>query len=201
MIQYSKVVELMDSDPVTLTEAKTHLEVTGTSKDTYITMLISVARRLCESYSGLSLCTQQRKIILDYFHECDILIPYGPIQSIDSFTYVDTDGATQTLVEGTDFYLDSHSDIARVIPIADGEVDSWPDTLNRINAVTIEYTAGYDDVSGTPTPEQIKQAMLLQIGAMFENRQDEIIGSTSHKLNMNSQMLLDTVKVSWNAHY
>jgi hypothetical protein len=39
---------------------------------------------------------------------------------------------------------------------------------------------------------------------MFENRQDEIVGSTGtaiSKLDQDSRAILDTVKVYWNANY
>jgi uncharacterized phiE125 gp8 family phage protein len=202
MILYSKVIEVPDSEPVTLSEAKTHLEVTGDSKNTYITSLIKTARRMCEAYSGLSFVTQERKIILDKFPCGEILVPYGPVQSIDSFTYVKPDLTTGTLVEGTDFFFDDHSEVARLFPLEDGELDVWPDTAYRPNCVIIEYTAGYDDVSGIPLPEQIKEAVLLQVAAMFENRQDELVGVASiSRLDMDSKAILDSVKVYWNANY
>jgi len=202
MILYSRVIDIPDSEPITLDEAKTHLEVTGTSKDNYITSLITTARRLCEAYCGLSFVSQERRIMLDRFPCGEIIVPYGPVQSIDSFTYLKTDLTTGTLVLNTDFMLDNHSELARLFPLEDSELGDWPDTALRPNAVTIEYTAGYDDISYNPLPEQVKQAMLLQIGAMFENRQDEVVGVSSvARLSMDSKMMLDTIKVDWNANY
>lgn len=209
MILYSRVTDIPDSEPVTVSEAKTHLEVTGTSKDTYISSLITTARRMCEAYSGLSFVSQERKIMLDYFPSrssvnpmSEIIVPYGPVVSIDSFTYLKTDLTTGTLVANTDYLLDNHSELARLFPLEDGELDSWPDTANRPNAVTIEYTAGYDDISYNPLPEQVRQAILLQVGAMFENRQDEVVGvASSTVLSFDSKALLDTIKVDWNANY
>jgi len=67
MIQYSIVTEQPDSEPVSLAEAKTHLEYAGTAKDNYITGLIKTARQLCESYTGLSFVTKERETKLDRF--------------------------------------------------------------------------------------------------------------------------------------
>lgn len=204
MIVYSRVTEHPDSEPLDLEDVKVHLEASGTSKDAMITSLIKVARRICEAYSGLSFVTQERVVRLDYFPTCGkvyIELPYGPVQSVTSFTYTNDDGDIVTLVEGTDFIADYHSSPARVYPLYDGEIDEWPTDLKRIpHCVNISYLAGYDDVSGEPLPEEAKQAMLLQIAAMFENRQDEQTGFISHKINMNSEHILDTIKVYWNAN-
>jgi len=209
MITYSKVIELPDSEPVTLEEAKTHLEVQGTSKDDYITALITTARKACETYAGLSFITQKRRVVLDRFPGCgyfsqsakEIILPYGPVQSIESFTYTTSDKTEQELADGTDYFLDDHSGLARVLPMSDGEIGSWPSTAVKPNAVVIDYICGFDSVSGDDDfPTQARQAILLQVGSMFENRQDEVIGTTVTQLNLNSMALLDSIKVYWNAN-
>jgi uncharacterized phiE125 gp8 family phage protein len=203
MILYSRVTEHPDSEPISLDEAKTHLEYTGSSKDSYITTLIKVARRICEAYSGLSFITQERAVKLDYFPLFGrfIQLPYGPVQSMLSFSYTDTDGNTVNLTEGVDYVVNYHQSPARVYALKDGEIDTWPSNLKRIpSCVIISYQAGYDDISGEPLPEEAKQAMLLQIATMFENRQNEQTGMISHKIHLNAETLLDNIKVSWNAN-
>lgn len=207
MIVYSRVISQPETEPVILSEAKVHLEYTGSSKDAYITSLIKTARRLCETYTGLSFVTQERRIKLDTFPTSGkpITVPYGPVQSIDSFTYLNDDGTTTTLVSGTDFAVDLHSGFCRLFALgADGEVDAWPTDIRKYpQAVTIEYTAGYDSAVNEPLPDQIKQAILLQVASMFENRQDEVAGSINmmnwNKMTWNSEALLDSIKVTWNA--
>lgn len=209
MIQYSRVIVQPETEPVTLIEAKTHLEYQGTAKDAYINSLIKSARIMCESYAGLSFVTQERRIKLDTFplNGEPIKVPYGPVQSIDSFTYLNDDGTTTTMVEGTDYTADYHSGFCRLFALGlDGEVDSWPTDVRKFpQALTIEYTTGYDEAVNEPLPEMIKQAILLQMASMFENRQDEVAGSINmmnwNKIAWNSQALLDTVKVTFNATY
>lgn len=203
MIKYSKVIYEPQSEPVTPAEAKTHLRVTDDNDDAYITTLIKVARRMCERYAGVSFITQTRVVKLDNFPSCveEIEIPYGPVLAISGndtaaptpnalgITYVDDDDATQTLTLNTDFRLDNHSAISRVYP-----VDSWPtDVDDRVHAVSITYTAGF-----TSVPEEVKQAILLQVGSMYENRQDESHGSME-MLHWSSTALLDNIKVYYNA--
>jgi len=196
MIIQSKVITQPQSEPVTVAEARQHLRIDGTDEDTYIDILIKVARQLCEQYSGLSFITQQREIKLDRF-PCakTIEIPYGPVQTIDDFVYIDNNGYSQPLTEDTDFIVDIHSSPARV-----QYVNSWPSTLDRFSSVTIAYTSGYANDDHDPVPEVIKQAMLLQIGSMYENRQNDVLGMGVNSLNMNSEYLLDMVKVYWNAN-
>jgi uncharacterized phiE125 gp8 family phage protein len=208
MIVYSRVTERPAYEPISVSEAKVHLEYYGTSKDAYIEGLIKVARRLCEAYSGLSFVTQERVIRMDKFPSVTrtyktqfIELPYGPVQSITLFQYANEDGTTTSLVEGTDYVVDYHSSPARVYPLKDGEIDEWPTDVRRIpHAVNIGYMAGYDDISGEPIPAEAKQAIMLQVASMFESRQDEHLGLVSHKINMNSEYILDAIKVYWNAN-
>lgn len=201
MIVNSKVITQPTSEPVTLDEAKTHLRVDGDDEDTYITSLIKVARIMCEAYSGLSFLTQTREIKLDYF-PCarSIEIPNGPVQSVDDFVYVDSDGNSVAMVDGTDYRVDLHSDIARVQAVSSWPTNVWPTPGDQFNSVSIAYTAGYTNDDHDPLPEVIKQAILMQVGSLYENRQDEVVGSMGHMINVNSQMLLDTVKVYHNAN-
>lgn len=202
MIQYSLVTEQPDNEPVSLNEVKTHLEYTGTAKDSYIYSLITTARKICEAYSGLSFVTQVRGVQLDRFPtRIYIELPYGPVQSIESFTYENNEGDTVELIEDEDFRVDYHSRVARVYPIGDdGQIDSWPTDIGDIlSPIQIDYQTGFDDASGEMTPAQVKQAIFLQVASMFENRQDEQAGNTS-MINWNSMAILDTIKVTWNAN-
>jgi uncharacterized phiE125 gp8 family phage protein len=203
MIVYSRVTEQPFTEPVSLSEAKVHLEYQGDSKNDYIWTLLKVARRICEAYAGLSFVTQERVVRLDNF-PCKrkfIELPYGPVQSITLFRYKNDNGTDTDLVEGTDYIVDYHSSPARVYPLLNGEIDTWPTDVRTVpHAVSIGYMAGYDDISGEPLPPEAKQAILLQVAAMFENRQDEHLGALSHKINMNSEYILDSIKVYWNAN-
>ncbi len=205
MIIYSVVNEQPEIEPVTLEEAKGHLEYYGTLKDSYIQSLITTARRLCERYAGLSLVTQERSVKLDRFpcskyengYKNFIEIPYGPIQYIESFTYEKDDLTTGTLVENTDFRVDTHNRIARIYAIENGESDSWPsDVRDVLNPITITYVAGYDDVSGEPVPAEAKIAILRLVARMFEDR-----GDSDNKMIIDDATadLLDPIKVTWNA--
>lgn len=48
----------------------------------------------------------------------------------------------------------------------------WPATYEAPNAASAIFTAGYDAASAIPAP--IKQAMLLTIADMYDNRTDYV---------------------------
>lgn len=213
MILYSRVTEIPDSEPVDLTIAKSYLTVVGDSENALINTLIKSARRMAENYTGLSIVTQERTIKLNYFPCYSlsnprqfITIPYGPVQSITAFTYTNTDGDEIELVEGTDYLLDDHAQPARVYAIdTGGEITTWPSTKRVPNAVSIVYQAGYDDVSGEATPEEVKTAILRQVKMMYDKREDDpkgVIGfeGSVTDLCLSSRMMLDSFKVYWNAN-
>ncbi len=194
MIIYSKVITQPESEPVTIAEAKQHLRVDGTDEDTYINMLIKVSRQMCESYSGLSFLTQQREIKLDRFPCGNIYLPYGPVQSVDDFVYFDGDDVSQVMVVNDNYTLDLSYQPARI-----QRVESWPTVYSKMSSVVISYTAGYANDDHDPLPEVIKSAILLQLGTLYENRQNDIVGATVNAVNSNSEFLLDTIKVYYSA--
>ncbi len=171
-----------DSEPVSLEEAKLHCRVDGTDDDAYISSLIIVARSYVENFTGRSLVEQVWELGLDGFDSQEILLPKSPISEIESITYIDLGGAEQ---EFEDYTLDTRSQPARLRP-AYGK--SWPSTRDEMNAVVIQYTAGYGDAGDVPAG--IKQAMLLIIGHFNENREAVVLGTTVFKLPLAVDALL-----------
>ena len=153
------------TEPLTLTEVKAHLRVDGADSDTLLTAQIQAAREHAETYLNRALITQTVQARYDYFTE-DMYVPKPNLQSVTSVKYIDTNGVEQTL-NATLYKVDTFSVPGRIVP-AYGEI--WPSVRNEINAITIEYVAGYADADAVP--QAIKQALLLHIGHMFENREE-----------------------------
>lgn len=152
------------TEPVTLDKAKLHLKVDCDADDTYITTLIKVARKYAEQFQGRSYITQTLELRLDKFPCRLIELPRPPSISVTSIKYVDSAGDTQTL-DASKYTTDFNSYVARIVPAFN---QIWPTTRQVIDAVTIEYVAGYGDADAVP--ETIKQAILLLIGVWYENR-------------------------------
>lgn len=158
------------TEPITTAEAKRHLRVDFADDDTYIDSLIAAARQHVEEVTGRSLITQTWKLSLDGFEDV-ILLPRPPLVSVDSVTYVDGDGDTQTLASSV---YDVHAnDLPPRITLAHNQ--SWPTTRVTANAVTVTYQTGYG--AAGDVPESLKHAVKLLVGDMYANRQKTVVGT------------------------
>lgn len=208
---YFPTVELVTApaaEPVTRTEAKTHLRVTHTDDDTYIDGLITAARMHIENICNVALITQEHKILLCEFPCAKrILIPYGRLQSIDGFSWTDTAGTTRTwtvsggnLVSGsvTMAHIDAVRNPAAIV-LAYGQ--SWPsETLKTSNPIVIEFTCGYGDVAAD-VPQPIKNAMLLLIGHWYRNREAVVITDRASVESKALPLGVDALLANFRLHY
>lgn len=152
------------TEPISLAEAKLHLRVDHDDEDSLIESLIRAARKWCEDYQNRLYITQTVTAKIDSFPKCYIMeLPRPPLQSVDSITYTDTTGQEQAL---TDYIVDTSAEPARITPLYS---EVWPNTQAVINAVTVEYVAGYGDAEDVP--DVIKQAILLLAGHLYCNRE------------------------------
>jgi uncharacterized phiE125 gp8 family phage protein len=158
-------------EPITTAEAKSHLNVSGTSKDAYIDSLIVTARGQIERYLNRALITQSWKVYYDCWQK-ELLIPFGSLSTLTSVKYYDIDGNLQTL--STDYYwVLSTTDPARIIRKYDA---TYPELqYGRPDAIEIAFTAGYGATSSA-IPGEIKHAMKLLITNLYENKGDIVIG-------------------------
>lgn len=124
--------------PVSLTEAKLHLRVDHATDDELINNLIRSATRWCELYENRAYCLQTITVKLDHFSDV-MELPVCPLVKVDSITYVDTSGDTQTL-DSSYYTVDTTSEPGRVTLAYNY---SWPSTRTVEDAVTITYKAGY----------------------------------------------------------
>lgn len=174
-----KLITAPAIEPITRQEAKLHCriiadvaDVSPHPEDTLVDGLIAAARQEAEHLTGRALITQTWELALDQFDD-SIKLPKPPLASVASVKYLDSAGILQTL-PNTGYLLDDHSEPARLLP-AYGT--SWPATRIQPNAVLIRYDAGYGLAANVP--QAIKQWMLLQIGAMFENRESTVQGNVT----------------------
>lgn len=157
-----------DEEPVTLAQAREHVRATSTDEDALIVNLIKAARRRVENYTWRRLITQTIDYALDCFGDSGqvLELPCAPVQSVSLLKYIDTAGVEQTL-SSLLYQVDVKSEPARIAP-AYGEI--WPSIREQMNAVTIRLVCGYG--LAAQVPEDIKAAMLLIIGHLFEHREE-----------------------------
>ena len=149
--------------PVDVAEAKLRLRIDGTAEDDDLELMIKAATQLATTMTRRSIASDTWQLKLDAFPD-EIRLDYPPIVAVQSITYIDEAGATQTLASNK-YIADVSSEPGRIVPAFGA---TWPATRNTINAVTVNYTAGY---GGHLCPAAIKQFILLQVGHMYRTRE------------------------------
>lgn len=163
-VRHSLFRTVAPTEPVlTLQEARDQLRVDAVGspptnpEDGLIAAAVESATQELDAgtgWLGRALCPQTWRLGLAAFPAgggC-IRLPYPPLIEIVSFDYTDTDGATQTLTEGTDF---------RILRDSDGNPylyptfnTFWPsDARADMDAVVIVFRCGY--ATGSPETEDV----------------------------------------------
>lgn len=190
-----ELVTPASDDILALDEAKAHLRIPLDleSDDDYVRTLLMAVKDWVEGVTGKAFLTQTFKLHLDRFYGSNasqlssnryIYLPRPPLQSVTSVTYQDTSNATQTLaassyvVVGARTSPDQHAPCGYILP-AYGSF--WPVTYPMPDTVAITYVAGF--LSTETVPQRVKQAMLLLLGDMYENRERTVVGATASVLD------------------
>ena len=149
---------------ITTAQAKEHLRITHSDEDTYIAAIVLAASEWCEEFQNKVYV--QREVIdyLDAF-PTEIRPRKSPLISVDTVKYYDTDGVLQTLAAAT-YDVGTYKEPGR---IALAYNQSWPSIRTMINAVVVTYQAGW--VARANIPEEIKHAVKLMVGHLYENRE------------------------------
>lgn len=157
-------------EPVSLLDAKVHLRepLEDADNDAYIAALITTARLDAEHRLQRTLISTVWRLTLDAFPPGDdaIRLAMGPVISVQSITYVDEAGTTQTLASDQ-YRVDLAGDVPRITP-AYGL--SWPIPRQVTAAVQVNYTAGYG-ATAAAVPAPIKSWIKLAVGDMYERRE------------------------------
>ena len=157
------------AEPVTLSEAKTHLRVDVDADDSYIESLILAAREWVSSYIDETLLHTGYVMTLDSF-PVEIELPKPPMATSGtvtavSITYTLENQTTATLA--TDQYRvdrDSKPGVLRT-----NYNGSWPSHLLDYNAVTVTWWGGRGNTA-TSVPQRIRNAVLWLVGYWYERR-------------------------------
>ncbi len=146
---------------------------TNTTEDVDVVALLTAAREWVEKRLARALITQTWRYTIDRFPGClTIELPRPNLLTVSSITYVDNDGATQTM-STNDYAVDTDHFPGRII-LAYGA--SWPSTREHPNAVTITYTAGYGATRAS-VPAPIKAAIKLRLSDLYMNREGAFVGT------------------------
>ena len=180
-------------EPVTATELKTHMRLTGTEEDDYLEDVIAEARQEIEDATGIAFISQTWKLTLDRWpaareewwdgmREAHIDVIYGgnrtnyasvklpryPLITVDTVNVYDEDSNATAVTIANVFDVDTESLRGR-LTIQRGA--TWPVALRSNNAIEITYTAGYG-TAATDVPAPLKRAVRQMAAYMYEHRGD-----------------------------
>ena len=171
----------VEGEPISLADAWAHLRLEpdgspeGTDHDAWLTSVgIPGARDYCEHYIGASIAPQTLELATNGFPTGFIPLPFGPILSVVSVTFLDPDASPPqySTMDTADYQLNAYVLPTR-LELAYGA--SWPTAVDFDGSVKVQYTAGYSLPDDSPQvnvlPYGIKAAMLLMLGHLFENRE------------------------------
>ena len=182
-----KVVTPPTEEPVTLEDAQDHL---GASGDTLlIEAQIVAARQAAEAFTRRAFTTHTLELVLDAFPRGRrgrapwwldtafsfanaVELPRPPLVSVDSIVTLDYDGNQSTISDSL-YFVNTRSEPGSIVP---RQLQSWPTNVLPEAGVVITFTAGY----GAPAdvPQAIKQAILLEVAAMYNHRDPSIESET-----------------------
>ena len=111
------------------------------------------------------------------------------MQSVQSITYIDEAGATQTLAPSA-YVLDDVTAPGWVLPVLDTD---WPTTQDTVNAVRVRFTTGYGAAGDVPAG--IKAWILLRVGTLYRFREEFQAGTVAELPGGFVDRLLDPYRV------
>lgn len=181
------------TEPITISEAKNHMRVEHNDDDVVIAGLIDVAVNYVDATGmlGKAMITQTWA---EYFgpHVSTVRLSLGPVQSVSSIQYYDTDNALQTATL-SNFYVIGQKGYMTIYPKSGY---TWPTVFNREDAIKITYVIGYGDTAAS-VPATVRHALKMLVAHYYENRENELIGVNSKTLPFGIENLLNTERNKW----
>lgn len=172
-------------EPVTTAQMKRWLRIETADDNDDVDRVVKAARIAVESWTNTSLVDATFELKLDAFPPvrrpvvvdprqpeisvvsvADILIPVSPLKSIVSIKYLQDSDGVSTILNATEYSVDTHSSPGRVTLAFD---KSWPAVRREKHAVTVLLIAGYGATAGA-VPENARIAVQMFAADLFEHR-------------------------------
>lgn len=172
-IQVQKGVET-GSEPLSSDLVKNYIKVDFTTDDTLINQQITAARKLCEKYIDGTVVDCGYTVLFYDFQDWDLEndhlkldLPKPPHINISSVIQIDNEG-TETTLTASDYTVFGLN--KKFIQI--------PRQINLSSSTAYQYKVTYTAGMGSEVDEDLKDGILQTIGEIYENRQNEVMGST-----------------------
>jgi uncharacterized phiE125 gp8 family phage protein len=174
-------------EPLLLEMVKAQAKIDSADEDALLGAYIVAARQAVENYLHRALITQTWQYTFDGF---DALQDkhFAPFQSVTSITYLDINGAVQTLASNQYRTVIDRGLIEQEYAV------TWPPTRPVSAAVTVTLVMGFGATWNT-IPETIRIAMLMMINHWFENRVPYSVGQNLIEMPMTAEYLLNPYRL------
>jgi uncharacterized phiE125 gp8 family phage protein len=179
-------------EPVSLSDAKTHLRVDTESDDDQILALITAAREWCENYTQRTFVHTQWTMTFDTF-PWEIELPRPPVavasgNTATTITYAMETGGTATLAT-SEYRVDRTSEPGVIRTVYAG---TWPSHLLDRNSISVTWWGGYGE-DGTKVPKVVRAAILMLVAYWYERRlAADQVAATAVPFGVSS--MLDSIK-------
>lgn len=190
-----RVVAAPSEEPVTLAQSCAQVRQEVGVDDAYITSLIPAARQYVENVTGEVLVTRTLEIAYDAFPfpRGEMVLPYGPLQSITSITYRDLSNTLQT-VSSSLYQVDTYSVLGSAyLPL----FNYWPLQICQSHSVKVQGVFGYGSVASGNIPELLIHAVKMMIAHFYENREPVSMGLQPFEMPLSVKAILDQYRTSW----
>lgn len=173
MLDYSlKIIVPPAVEPISVAEAREQARIDASDEDRLLEGYIRAAREAAEAYQSRAFIHTVYRMSMDRFPAI-IRLPRAPLAVAPLadppiapvVTYVDSDGATQTL-PADQYRIDEDGEPARVTPVA-----GWPGIRSVTAAVHITFTAGYG-ADPSDVPQAVRQAIAIGVAHLYAHRGD-----------------------------
>ncbi len=156
------IIEQPLVEPVSLDEVKLYLRVDGDQENALLEQLIKSARRMVEDFTSRALISQVHQVVsgLDESEDGGIELPFAPFQSLVALPQVSSGKSVEAV---RSFQLNDTRPQARVFI----NHNYYSQAVARI-----QYRCGYGDTAAS-VPETLRQAILLLVADLYENRPGE----------------------------
>lgn len=157
-----QLITAPELEPVTLADARSFLRIDTSADDEILQKLLTTAREMVETRTGLALITQSWQLKIARWPRSGRLALYRfPVQMIEKVTARDS-ALNLIEIDPSEMHLQLANRPHRLCFAKRGNSSDIID-------ITVDFTAGF---GSTPdkVPEALKQAILVLCGNLYENR-------------------------------
>ena len=169
--------------PVDLEGVKAHLRIDWEDEDLLLQGYLAAAVSHVESLTGRAISRQSWQWVLDAFPAGVLVLPFGPVETVDSVAYLDRNAVAQE-VDLNSLVIDISQIEARI-----AAPNGWPVTAKQIGAVTLSWTVAVESC-----PDELHHAVLMLIAHWHRTREPMVVGSTVQTVPHAFQALIATQK-------